>query len=174
MAHTHRLSNHWSVPLLLSAGMETAPSSTKSEWATTTPSSLRNTKRSTPLIRSSSTRATTPRATTMTWPWFVCRQGRWVKCRESVCHSAAMFFPPVCQWRKRGCLNKPATVTSLAGVTQVRARGYGGPEGAKHDIASFHCCLFHSSDVVALRSFASTWKCVLGFFLPWVTLKLQI
>lgn len=120
--HTPSFSNglSWFMPLLPSAGMETAPSNIKSEWATTTPSSLRNTKRSTVLIKFSSIQATALTATITTWPWFVCHQGQWAKCRESVCHSAVMSFPPVCQWGRRECSNKPATVTLPAGVTQVR------------------------------------------------------
>lgn len=109
------------IPPFLCADMETAPSSTKSEWATTTPSSPKSTKRSTLLIRSSSTQAITPTAMITTWPWCACRRGLWATRPGSACRSAVMFFPPVCPWRGRGCSNRPATVTSPAGVTQVRA-----------------------------------------------------
>ncbi len=145
----------WSIPLFCSAGMETAPSSIKLEWATTTPSSSRSMKRSTPLIRLSSIQATIPITMITTWPWFVCHRGQWARCQESACHSAVMFFPPVCPWEKRECSNKPATVTLLAGVTQVRmcaclcveGRWVRWPRGAKHNIISFQSCSFHFSNV---------------------------
>lgn len=111
------------VPLFLAADMETAPSSTRSEWATTIPWSRRSTRRSTPWIRSSPTRAITPTATTTTWPWCACRREWWATRPGSACRSVVTFSPPVCPWRGRGCSNRPATVTSPAGVTQVRTVG---------------------------------------------------
>ncbi|KAG7484983.1 neurotrypsin isoform X1 [Solea senegalensis] len=76
--------------------METAPSSTKSEWETTTPLSLRNMKRNMALIKLSSIQATTPIAMITTWPWFVYHRGQWDSFQESVCHSVVTSFPLVC------------------------------------------------------------------------------
>lgn len=125
------------VCLFSAADMETAPSSTRSEWATTIPWSRRSTRRSTPWIRSSSTRAITPTATTMTWPWCACRRECWATRQGSACRSVVTFSPPVCQWRRRGCWNRPATVTSPVGVTQVRAAGTW--RGAGHCNVSVDC-----------------------------------
>lgn len=108
------------IPLCVSAGMATALSSIRSGWETTTPWSRRNTKRSTASNRSSSIHVTTPRATITTWHWSGCHPGQWARHRGTVCHSAVMSSPPVCRRGKSECSNKPITVTSPAGATQVR------------------------------------------------------
>lgn len=110
-----------SILLFLHADMETAPSSIKLDWATTTPSSLKSMRRSTLLIRLPSTQAITPIAMITTWLWFVCHREQWAKCLDNVYHSVVTFFPHVCQWSERECSNRPATVTSPAGVTQVKS-----------------------------------------------------